>query len=102
MCAERLSGLGRGDGTAGVVRAWSPGAGPAGGVVMAGVLAHHLQMVGEHTGEHQQRCQWQGRCDFPPIWAVPRGRGAPIRPRYRYCRAVRQVAGALYLGRPPG
>lgn len=51
MCAVRLSGLGCGDGTAGVVRAWSPVAGAAGGVVMAGVLAHHLQMVGERAGE---------------------------------------------------
>jgi hypothetical protein len=51
MCAVRLSGLGRGDGTAGVAWAWSAVAGAAGGVVMAGVLAHHLQMVGKHTGE---------------------------------------------------
>jgi hypothetical protein len=51
MCAVRLSGLGRGDGTAGVVRAWSSGAGPVGGVVMAGVLAHHLQRVGEYAGK---------------------------------------------------
>lgn len=48
MCAVRGSGLGRGDGTAGVVSEWSPGAGAAGGVVMAGVLAHHLQRVVEH------------------------------------------------------
>jgi len=46
MCVVRLSGLGRGDGSAGVVRAWSRVAGPAGGVVMAGVLAHHLLVVG--------------------------------------------------------
>jgi hypothetical protein len=52
MCAVRLAGLGRGDGTAGVVRTWSPVAGAAGGVVMAGVLAHHLHMVRKHTGEH--------------------------------------------------
>jgi hypothetical protein len=52
MCAVRLSGLGRGDGTAGVVRGWSPVAGAAGGMVMAGMLAHHLQMVGKRTGEH--------------------------------------------------
>jgi hypothetical protein len=51
MCAVMLAGLGRGDGTAGVVRTWSPVAGAAGGVVMAGVLAHHLQIVGEHTGK---------------------------------------------------
>jgi hypothetical protein len=51
MCAVRRSGLGRGDGTAKGVRAWSPVAGAAGGMVMAGVLAHHLQIVGEHTGK---------------------------------------------------
>lgn len=51
MCAVRLSGLGRGDGTAGVVRAWSSGAGPAGGVVMAGVLARHLHIVGEYASK---------------------------------------------------
>jgi hypothetical protein len=53
MCAVRLSRLGRGDGTAGVVLARSSGAGPAGGVVMAGVLAHHLHMVGEYAGEDE-------------------------------------------------
>ena len=52
MCAVRLSGLGRGDGTAGVVRAWSSGVGLAGGVVMVGVLAHHLQMVEGCVGKH--------------------------------------------------
>ena len=51
MCAVRLSGLGRGDGTAGVVRVWSPGAGPVGGVVMVGVLAHHLQTIVDRAGE---------------------------------------------------
>jgi hypothetical protein len=53
MCAVRLSGLGRGDGTAGVVLARSSGAGPAGRVVMAGVLAHHLQRVGEYAGKSE-------------------------------------------------
>jgi hypothetical protein len=48
----RLSGLGRGEGTVGVVRAWSPVAGPAGGVVMAGVLAHHLLMAERTRGPH--------------------------------------------------
>jgi hypothetical protein len=52
MCAVRLSGLGRGEGTVGVVRAWSPVAGPAGGVVMAGVLAHHLLMAEWTQGPH--------------------------------------------------
>jgi hypothetical protein len=52
MCAVRLSGLGRGDGTAGVVRAWSPGVGSAGRVVMAGVLAHHLQRDGEYASKN--------------------------------------------------
>jgi hypothetical protein len=51
MCAVRLSRLGRDDGTAGVVRARSSSAGPAGGVVMAGLLAHHLHRVGEYAGE---------------------------------------------------
>jgi hypothetical protein len=52
MCAVRLAGLGRGDGTAGVVRTWSPVAGAAGGVVMAGVLAHHLLVAGAVRGLH--------------------------------------------------
>ncbi len=65
MCAVRVSGLGRGDGIAGVVLARSSGAGPGGGVVMAGVLAHHLHMVRGIRGQGRVTSQRRGRCDFP-------------------------------------
>jgi hypothetical protein len=53
MCVVRVSGGG------GVVRC-SPVVGPGVGVVMAGLLAHHLQAV---EGSHGQRCvtSWHGK-----------------------------------------
>lgn len=46
MCAVRVSGLGSGAVVGGVARLCSPCAGSMGGAVMAGVLAHHLLVVG--------------------------------------------------------
>ena len=52
MCAVRVSGRDGGAGTGGAVGSCSPVVGPVGGVVMAGVLAHHLQMVEGCVGKH--------------------------------------------------
>ena len=102
MCAVRLSGLGRGDGIAGVVLAWSSGVGLAGGVVMAGVLAHHLQRVGEYAARTNnelaaRKVRFTTHCVMRRACSTCRWA-----PRYRYRRVADRVAGGLYPGRPPG
>jgi len=51
MCVVTVSGFGGREGSGGVVGVCSPVAGSVGGAVRAGVLAHHLQMVGGRVGK---------------------------------------------------
>jgi hypothetical protein len=86
MWVVTARGFGSREGPGGAVWARSPVAGSVGEAVMAGVLAHHLQMAGSRRGKGVQRVNDERGYGFVPSGVAARVGAAPMGVRYPYRR----------------
>jgi hypothetical protein len=98
MCVVTVSGFEGREGSGGVVGVCSPVAGSVGGAVRAGVLAHHLHIIGGRVGKSAQRVSGGRGYGLASNGVAGRMGDAPVGPPL----PGTGVTGGRYPSRPPG